>query len=207
MRTLSLRNDAPGKVADLIRSDGHSPVAACGASILAFRDLYFCYIVCICQPPRDSWHRADPFQPLFQTDPDRAQTNNDPRPRIGHLPYSRPETVLLSSPRLQLFQLATRSFPVPLFLVGLVLLVPAYVAKEEIVGERSDDGEEGQRGRGVGQQGEREVDEGISEVVGMTDDGPDSGTLEFVRIGRRGSFTLMGFELIVGEGFQSETRG
>lgn len=159
------------------------------------------------QTLRDSWHRADPFQPLFQAHPNRTQTNDDPGPRIPHLPYSRPETVLLSSPRLQLFQFPTRAFPVPLFLVRLVLLVTAYVAKEEIVGQRPDKGEEGQGGRGVGQQGEREVDEGISEVVGMTDDGPDSGTLEFVRIGRRGSFTLMGFELIVGEDFQSETRG
>lgn len=75
-------------------------------------------------------HIASRPQNFFRDYADKATSGNDPSPGVAHVPVRGPKAIVPPTRLVQLLMLLRIFGLVSLFLVGLGLLIPAYIAKE-----------------------------------------------------------------------------
>lgn len=102
--------------------------------------------------------------PLLNNNANNPTPKNNPSPRVCKLSQTRPETVLLGPPGLQLLVLVGVSQLVARFLARFVLLITADEAQVSVVCEGSQKDERIEAVGGV-EDDEGEVDEGVTEVA------------------------------------------
>lgn len=104
----------------------------------------------------------------FSSEANGACSNHCQSPRVGGFLGLRPEAVLGRLVLGELVSLERVGLGVLLLLVGLVLSITTDVSQERIVGSRGKESDWVQLARSPEEERERQVDEGVSKVAGIT---------------------------------------